>query len=169
MTQPRERRDDDSVVSTLELRIDVDDRIPIITILIDGRDRLGSLKGRFKGFDPEEILDSGALVPRDPPRRVAVYRCGECGEAGCACVAPITERRGDKVVWSDFRDITGVFVHPLTNELPSGGITLGDWTITFDADQYLAELDRAASDRSWETAARRSARLLRKQLGPGPE
>jgi hypothetical protein len=166
LTTVDDRAGGDGAVSTLTLRIDEDDsrpNHPIVSILIDGNDRLGTLPDGFIGFDPEEILDSGALAPNDPPRRVAVYRCN-CGEPGCGCVAPMIERCGDKVVWSDFRDFTGVFARPLVDTRPRGGASFGPWSVTFDAAQYSRELDRAASDRSWESPARRTARLLRDQL-----
>ncbi|HET8619650.1 MAG TPA: hypothetical protein VFM27_11855 [Acidimicrobiales bacterium] len=167
MIRVDDRPPGDGSVSTLTLRIDEDDgrpNHPIVSILIDDQDRLGTLQGGFIGFDAEEILDSGALVPRDPPRRVAVYRCGGCGQPGCACVALVIERRGNRVVWSDFRGFTGVFERPLVDAEPTGGTSFGSWSITFDADQYSRELDRASSDRSWESPARRTARLLRDHL-----
>jgi hypothetical protein len=73
---------------------------PQVTILIDGDDILGRLNGGFIGFDPAQILDSGALLSKDPPRRVAVYRC-TCGEAGCGCIAPVIEQIEDRVRWTD--------------------------------------------------------------------
>jgi len=73
-------------LKTLQLRIELRKperpNHPVVTILIDGEDVLGDMSGGFIGFDPADILDSGALIPTDPPRRVAVYRCS-CGEAGC--------------------------------------------------------------------------------------
>ncbi len=157
-------RDED--VSALTLRIDQGNErpnYPIVTILVDGEDRLGRLDGGFIGFDPEELLDTGALMPGHPPRRVAVYRCS-CGEAGCACIAPVIEQSENRVVWSDFRDYTGVFVRPLVDHVPRGGTALGVGSITFDAEQYLREVERAMGDRSWESDARLTARLLREHL-----
>lgn len=151
----------------LQLRIDLPDEArpnnPVVSILINGDDVLGQLGGGFIGFDPAEVLDSRALIPVDPPRRVAVYRCS-CGEAGCACVAPLIVRSGDRVRWTDFRDFTGVYVGPLVDQSPSGGTHHDVPDLEFDADQYLREVDRAAGDRSWETDARKTARLLREQL-----
>ncbi|MFC2177133.1 hypothetical protein ACFLRH_01820 [Actinomycetota bacterium] len=134
---------------------------PVVTILIDGEDILGRLGGGdgFIGFDPEKILDSGALVPAAQRRRVAVYRCF-CGEAGCGVVAPVIEQIGDRVRWSDFRDFTGEYHGPLLHPSPSGGEPHPLTDLEFDADQYRREVERAATDRSWETAARQTARHL---------
>lgn len=131
---------------------------PVVTILVDGEDVLAQLNGGVMGFDPADILDSGALVPTDPPRRVAVYRCG-CGEAGCGCVAPVIELLCERVRWRDFRDFTGVYHSPLDDRAPAGGSPLGLADMDFDAVQYRHEVERAAADRGWETADRRTARL----------
>jgi hypothetical protein len=100
------------------------------------------------------------MEPTIPPRRVAVYRC-VCGEPGCGCVAVVIDDLGDRVRWSDARDYTGVYADPLTETDPRGGSALGLPDVVFDREQYLAELRRAAGDRSWETADRTTARRLR--------
>jgi hypothetical protein len=154
-------------VRTLGLRVALLDpgrpSYPVVTIHIDGEDVLGKLPGGFIGFDPEEILDSGALLPTDPPLRVAVYRCS-CGEAGCGCVAPVIELTGGHIRWSDFRDSTGVYARPLDDPAPTGGSAHGLANLEFGAAQYRREVERASLDRSWETNERRTARLLRKAL-----
>ncbi len=151
----------------LQLSIEVQDEsrpdYPVVTILIDGADVLGDLDGGFIGFDPSEILDTGALLPADPPERVAVYRCC-CGEAGCGCVALIIERDGDRIRWSDLRDYTGVYNVPLGEPAPPGGSPLTSRCFEFDAVQYDAEIRRASGDRSWETMPRLTARLLQERL-----
>lgn len=149
-------------IRRLDLRIDVDDASPndpTVTIPIDGEDQLGR-GGELIAFDPEEILDSAALVPRDPPRRVAVYRCN-CGEPGCGCVAPVISRQDHLVVWSDIRELTGVYARPLIDRNPSGGARLDVPKLIFDEAQYRAAVVRATADRSWESPARQAARLLR--------
>lgn len=153
--------------NVLQLSIEVLDEsrpdYPVVTILIDGADVLGALNGGFIGFDPSEILDTGALLPADPPERVAVYRCS-CGVAGCGCVALIIERDGDRIRWSDLRDYTGVYDVPLGKPAPPGGSPLTARCFEFDAVQYDAELHRASADRSWETVPRLTARLLHELL-----
>jgi hypothetical protein len=64
-------------LKTLRLSVVLSDpdrpNYPVVTFLIDGEDILGQLNGGFIGFDPADILDNHALLPIDPPRRVAVY------------------------------------------------------------------------------------------------
>ncbi len=123
---------------------------PIVQILIDGEDLFagGRASEGFVGFDPRKILETGALIPAEPPRRVAVYRCG-CGEAGCGCVAPVIERQGGLMVWSDPRDFVGVYVSPIYDARIESEGSLHDFgDLVFDAEQYLAEADRATQDRS---------------------
>lgn len=150
-------------LKTLQLRIELRKperpNHPVVTILIDGEDVLGDMSGGFIGFDPADILDSGALIPTDPPRRVAVYRCS-CGEAGCGCVAAVIEEDGDRVRWLDLRDFTGVYNVPLGDSAPTGGSPHPVTNLQFDRAQYRGEVERAAGDRSWETDERRTARLL---------
>ncbi len=152
-----------SNLKTLELSVVANDpdrpNYPAVMILVDGEDILAQLAGGFVGFDPADILDTGALLPADPPRRVAVYRCG-CGEAGCGCVAPVIERTGGSIRWHDFRDFTGVYHSPLDDPAPAGGSPHGLADLEFDAARYLQEVERATADRVWETADRRTARLL---------
>jgi hypothetical protein len=63
-----------AAANVLQLSIDVQDEsrpdYPVVTILIDDADVFGSLDGGFIGFDPSEILDTGALLPAEPPERV---------------------------------------------------------------------------------------------------
>lgn len=154
-------------IRTLQLKVSPRDPVrpnyPVVTILIDGEDVLGQLNGGFMGFDPADILDSGALLPNGPPRRVAVYRCS-CGEAGCGCVAPLIAQLADRVRWSDFRDFTGVYNSPLDDPEPTGGSVHALPDLEFDAAEYRQEVERAAADRGWETAERRTARLLFESL-----
>jgi hypothetical protein len=143
-----------------------DPREPVVQILVGGSDLVTGVEAAdgFIGFDPADLLDSGALVPSDPPRRVALYRCS-CGVAGCGCVAMVIEHRGETVVWSDARDYTGVYVRPVTDHNPtSGGRSLALADLHFDAAQYLSEVERASTDRSWESGIRRTARRLKAAL-----
>ena len=136
--------------------------LPLVCILVDGEERLADTgrTGRYTGFEPRELLETGALLPAVPPRRVAVYRC-ECGEPGCGCVAYVISRDGDRILWSDARDYVGVFHAPLLDaETMSDGKPLDIEDFVFDADQYFDEIDRAMSDRSWDTPALVTARRL---------
>jgi hypothetical protein len=92
-----------------------------------------------------------------------------CGEAGCGVIAPviIPSPDGRRVSWVDFRDYVGVFIGPVEEsvdqhegkpwELPD---------LHFAQEQYVAEIERASRDDSWETARRRTARLLYEHLDP---
>lgn len=140
---------------------------PVVTILVDGEDVLAT-RGRpgYIGFDPEQMLGPDwPLLPTRPPRRVALYRC-RCGEAGCGVVAPMILTRGDLVVWSDFRDFTGVYDKPIVDQDPDEGERIKLSRISFDGAQYRDEVRRASSDRSWETPSRETARLLSTYLDP---
>jgi len=152
-------------VHAIRIRFDIDPERPdwpVATILIDDRDVLG-LEGSI-GFDPGRLLSpANPLLPTDPPRRIAVYRCS-CGEAGCGCIAPIVLDAGDEIHWQDFRDFTGVYIDPDTVDSPSGGSKLGLPDLRFDSQRYQAEVARATVDRSWESHGRAVGRLLRAQL-----
>jgi uncharacterized protein YjbI with pentapeptide repeats len=134
----------------IRLRVDADpyeQRLLRVTILLEGKDLFG-LDGSI-GFHPDDLLgESAPLIPSNPPRRVAVYRCS-CGEAGCGCVAPLVMRVGAEVHWRDFRYFTGVYSRPDDSPSPEGGASLPIPTLRFDAAQYEAEVERASKDRSW--------------------
>jgi hypothetical protein len=138
---------------------------PVVTILIDGQDSLALARPGYQGFDPDDILGAESpLLPVKPGRRVAVYRCS-CGEPGCGVIAPrITHRTDGHIIWTDFRDYTGVFAGPTVADEPGGGDHIRQASLLFDAQQYTAEVARANADRSWESERRCTARLLRQTL-----
>lgn len=157
-----------------ELQIHVDTttpNYPLVRLRIDGEEVLTS-KGSDKHNDPADILDTGALLPADPPRRIAFYGCG-CGEFGCAAVAGLIERRGDQVIWHDFCSPTGVYQAALADAEygpdPVAELDPEEWsfhpidlpTFVFDADNYLARVEAAMKDRSWETRPRAVIRHLK--------
>lgn len=156
-----------------ELTIHIDTataNYPKVRLLIDGDDLLASA-GIDEGNDPADILDTGALQPQSPPRRVAFYGCG-CGEFGCANVAGLIVDRSDHIAWTDFRSLTGVYHSALPEagdgpdpmaaadwDLPAGRLDLP--TLTFDRDRYFAVVRGAMANRSWETRPRAVIRHLR--------
>jgi hypothetical protein len=159
-------------LSILSLQFEViDDRPdwPAVRVLVDGRDPFAAVARGWRGFDPETILGPGSpLLPADLGRRVAVYCCS-CGVPGCGVIAPVIvpSPDGRRVSWVDFRDYTGVFTGPIAES------TAGDegrpWDLPdlhFDREQYVAEIERASADQSWETGRRRTARLLYERLEP---
>ena len=117
---------------------------PTLKILIDGSDVL-KLK-RHTGFLARAMLgESAALLPKAPPRRVAVYCCS-CGHAGCGVIAPLITAEGSQIAWRDTRTFQGVFGGPEIETNPTGGQTIGLPDLTFDAIQYRAEVARAVEE-----------------------
>ena len=135
---------------------------PQVVLLIDGRDVLAG--DGHRGFGPESLLHKGdPLVPVSPPRRVVLYHCG-CGVAGCSGRACTVSESDGVVRWSAFRRFVGLD-DPLDDTISDEHArpdVLPDFA--FDAAQYLAEVERAKLDRSWETRRRRLARLLTERL-----
>ncbi|NYF11621.1 hypothetical protein HDC94_002777 [Leifsonia sp. AK011] len=157
---------------------------PHLSIRVDGVE-LSLLSGSqigFIGFPADQILPAPALFsvedswinddwdPSDawakPPllqsadaQRIALYTCS-CGTAGCGVIAPIIATDGDVVTWTDFRDFTGVFVHPDDPSDGYEGELLPMDQVRFDASQYREEVMRIALDRSWESPSRVTARIL---------
>lgn len=133
---------------------------PLVNLLVDGADILAD-GGMRIGFGAEEMLGADSpLLPVDPPRRVALYLCN-CGEPGCGVAAPLVSEERGVIQWLDFRDYVGVFVDPVVMDFALGdGKELPIRDVSFDAAAYRREVERAVADRSWETEARRTARLL---------
>lgn len=159
-------------LATLTLRFKVLDDSPdwpVTDVLINGEDLFARVAQDWRGFDPPKILGHASpLIPVPEGRRVAVYRCS-CGEAGCGVIAPVivASPDGQRVSWMDFRNYTGVFIDPVSEWV--GEVEGRPWDlpdIHFDREQYLAEVERASRDESWETSHRRTARLLAEILRP---
>lgn len=156
------------------LGLEVDTSVPhrpTVRVLVDGHERLRP-DGEERAT-PEGLLASGALVPQDPPRRIALYGCG-CGEFGCSTIAGLVAREGDLVAWRDFRTVTGAYAGPLPApadlpdplraptepfEDPYGSRRLPVPDLVFDGAQYDSEVDRATADRSWEARSTAVCRL----------
>lgn len=159
-------------LSILSLQFEVIDDHPdwpVVSILVDGRDPFAAVAPGWRGFDPAEMLGPRSpLLPADRGRRVAVYCCS-CGESGCGVIAPVIvpSPDGRRVSWVDFRDYTGAFIGPVA-ELADGneGRRWDLPDLHFDRAQYLAEIERASRDVSWESDRRRTARLLYERLEP---
>ncbi len=166
-------------MNRLQIRIDSSTpNYPKVRLLIDGSDLLAAA-GSDEANDPADILDTDALLPTDPPRRVAFYGCG-CGEFGCANVAGLVRRSGDRVEWTDFLSLTGVYHSALPDPGygPDPALT-SEWDVpnepldlpalVFEAEEYFAVLHEATADRSWETRPRavvRHMRALRPDMMP---
>jgi hypothetical protein len=150
----------------LSLRIEADDHPnwPRVHVFVDGEELVhGSAQHDYIGFDPADILGPRSpLLPAEPARRVAIYRCS-CGIAGCGCIAPLIEQRSDTVVWWDFREFVGVYDGPTVAVDPTDGQLLRFPALVFDGLQYRQEV-RRASALPWETSQRKTARLVRLRL-----
>jgi hypothetical protein len=142
---------------------------PVVQVLADGRDPFAEAARDWRGFDPATMLGPHSpLLPVDLGRRVAVYRC-PCGEAGCGVIAPVIvpSPDGSRVSWVDFRDYVGVFNCPVEESVyKHEGKSWDLPDLHFDREQYIAEVERASRDCSWETPRRRAARLLYERLEP---
>ncbi|WP_456789494.1 hypothetical protein [Cellulomonas sp. P5_C5] len=166
-------------LSVLTLRFDVvDDRPdwPVVTLLVDGTDPVGRhsrsrvlAERAWHGFAPATVLGADSpLLPVDLGRRVAVCCCS-CGYAGCGAIAPFVIPSPDRrrVSWIDFREFgAGTFDGPLRATETYDGDPCGLGDVHFDRAQYVAEIQRASRDLSWETPRRRAARLLHERLEP---
>lgn len=159
-------------LSVLSLQFQVvDDRPdwPAVRVLVDGRDPFAAVAPGWRGFDPAKMLGPGSpLLPEDLGRRVAVYCCSR-GKPGCGVIAPVIvpSPDGRRVSWVDFRDYVGVFVGPVTESvIEDEGRPWDLPDLHFDREQYVAEIERASRDGSWETDRRKTARLLYERLEP---
>jgi hypothetical protein len=159
-------------LSILSLQFEVvDDRPdwPVVRVLADGQDPFAAVAPGWRGFDPAKILGPRSpLLPADQGRRVAVYCCS-CGEPGCGVIAPVIvpSPDGRRVSWADFRDYTGVFASPIAES--ADGDEGRPWDLPdlhFGREQYVAEIERASRDGSWESDRRRTARLVYERLEP---
>lgn len=145
---------------------------PVVRILVDGADPFEHVAPGWLGFDPDDILGPDSpLLPGIGCHRVAVFRCS-CGEAGCGVIAPTIASTPNQhfILWSDFRNYAGEFFRPLPMNPTTDLAVLGSrWDLldlSFDARQYVAEINRASEDRTWETPRRQTARFLREHLMP---
>lgn len=158
-------------LSVLSLRFEVvHDRTdwPVVRVLADGLDPFAAAAPGWRGFDPAEMLGPRSpLLPVDQGRRVAVYCCS-CGIPGCGVIAPVIvpSPDGHRVSWVDFRDYVGVFLGPVRSVGGDEGIPWDLPDLHFDREQYVAEIERASRDGSWETDRRRTARLVYERLEP---
>ncbi len=158
-------------LSILSLQFEVagDPDWPVVRVLVDGQDPFAAVAPGWHGFDPAQMLGPGSpLLPMDPGRRVALYYClsGEAGR-GVVSTVIVSSPDGRRISWVDFRDYVGAFSGPVTES--ADGDVGRPWDLPdlhFDRDQYIAEIERASQDRSWETDRRKTARLLYERLEP---
>jgi hypothetical protein len=142
---------------------------PALEAFVDGvRLGDGTECDDFTGHWPEQLLgETHPLLPL-APRRVSLLCCG-CGEWGCGEIAPLVQVTGGVVTWTDFRLYLAAALDPDLPDDPALGRPLGWPDLTFDVEQYRAELDRATADRSWEPEGMHVADLLLRRLTAEPE
>ncbi len=114
--------------------------------VVDGTDLFaGARRGDYVGFKSAEMFgDAAPLLPREAPRRVAVYRCN-CSYAECEAITCRIEEQAGRIYWSDFRSFSGVFYGPLARDITNDGRALDIPDLTFASSQYLAEVRRATA------------------------
>lgn len=106
--------------------------------------------GAGLGMDTNELLlPTNRFRPRAEPHRVAVARCG-CGEYGCGSTDVLITSEDGVVHWD------WLIEKPMNRR------------VTFDRADYLAEVDRLETDRSWETAERVVVRLVAQAVADLP-
>ncbi|MFI5843723.1 hypothetical protein ACIA8K_28880 [Catenuloplanes sp. NPDC051500] len=132
--------------SHIALGVTVGDTAAVTSVLVDGRDVIAAEMTNGWGEPPEQLFPALRAETAPHEVRVAEAYCGEC----CGALYVTVERRGDEVVWRDWRNPS--------DPRPARPAD------TFDAAQYDAELARADADRSWEWYERTVARLMHERL-----
>ncbi len=98
--------------------------------------------GAGLGMDPYDVLvPRNRFLPGATPTTIPVARCG-CGVYGCGSTDARIARDRDTIRWE------------WQIETPM------DRAVVFDTTQYLEEVERVASDHSWETPERTAGRLV---------
>lgn len=111
-----------------------------LLVFVDGVEMTS--KGAGIGMDPFDVLiPRNRLVATQEPHRVPIARC-ECGEYGCGSTDVNIVRDGDVIHWDWLIDV------PMRHG------------VTFNADQYDAEVARIGSDHIWERPQDTTARLV---------
>jgi hypothetical protein len=98
--------------------------------------------GAGLGMDPYDvIIPTNRLLASSEPHTTPIARC-ECGIYGCGATDITITRSGERVHWD------WLYEAPMNRG------------VSFDAAEYAREVDRVASDHSWETPERTAGRLI---------
>lgn len=111
-----------------------------LLVYVDGVEMTS--KGAGMGMDPFDVLiPENRLEATTTTQRVPIARC-ECGEYGCGVTDVNIIRDGDVVHWDWLQEV------PMRHG------------VTFNAEQYDAEVARVAADHGWERPQDTTARLV---------
>ena len=127
------------------------------------------------GHDPELLLDTDALLPREPTTRIALYGCDVGGFESSAITARV-RAAGKQVIWVDVRLVGEGFYR---GAFPFGALpdplvvkpqqaTGTPRFLEFDHAAYSEKVVEARDIRFWETRPRAVARMIRVELGWNP-
>lgn len=128
----------------------------VVALEVDGVPIL-EREGQYAALPADEILGTGALLPTDPPRRVALTECGCGGGVGCSNVSVVISERDGLISWSEPANVfeyAGALPEPEADLDPfdDEGYTLTPVDVpevSFDALAYRAEVARANADERW--------------------
>jgi hypothetical protein len=126
-----------SSVLQIEVKPSLDSNDHQVRFLVDGEEIIRSWWDDMLGLDPDDILVSPSPLRRDGRHTATIARCS-CGVVGCGSNEVEIYPDDDAVVWRGVGE-----------------------PLRFGASDYLAELERAEQDTSWESADRTVARLVR--------
>jgi len=105
-----------------------------VIVLVDGRDLISTIKVDRIGVDPPEFFNQRSLLEGGD---LLIARCG-CGVVGCDDLRIQVVVTDNNIIWQ------GLY----------GGAQ------SFDREQYMQEIAKAASSTEWESMQRRAERLV---------
>jgi hypothetical protein len=125
------------------------------SIFVDGRPIVAAAFTAGPAESPEYLLGPDHRLHADVEAHEVRLAEADCTEGCCGALYLTIERRGDEVIWRDWRnpDRSGL-------DLP---------TVRFGAARYDAEITRAENDHSWEWPDPTVTRLLRARLREQPD
>ena len=112
-----------------------------VLLMGDDQDLVARFGDGSIGLDPDDVLTSPCpLIPGMFATECLIGRC-DCGVLGCGDVRVTVSLEGELVAWSAVQGTRG--------------------PVSFRLGQYLAEVERALVDHSWETPERTVSRHIR--------
>jgi hypothetical protein len=126
-----------STILRFQVLIDPHSHYDQVRILADGVEVIAPLWGDNLGINPVDFFDQPSLRSGG---ELIISRCS-CGEIGCGSKRVHVRLTEDQVFWTFTGDSEAYYA--------------------FSKNAYLAEVERAANDFSWEDATRHIERLIR--------